>query len=57
MSSKQTGSRTGAIGRAEAYFDSGEFEAELARRVAIKSESQKLPEKPSPSAIAIWTSR
>ena len=44
MSSKQTGSRTGAIGRSEAYFDSGEFEAELARRVAVKSESQKLPE-------------
>jgi acetylornithine deacetylase/succinyl-diaminopimelate desuccinylase-like protein len=44
VSSKQTGSRTGAIGRSEAYFDGGEFEAELARRVAIKSESQKLPE-------------
>jgi acetylornithine deacetylase/succinyl-diaminopimelate desuccinylase-like protein len=39
-----TGSRAGAIRRAEEYFDEGEFEAELARRVAIKSESQKLPE-------------
>jgi acetylornithine deacetylase/succinyl-diaminopimelate desuccinylase-like protein len=39
-----TGTRSGAIRRAEEYFDKGEFEAELARRVAIKSESQKLPE-------------
>src|SRR5688572_28023336 len=38
------GSRAGAVTRAERYFDSGEFEAELARRVAIKSESQKFPE-------------
>jgi acetylornithine deacetylase/succinyl-diaminopimelate desuccinylase-like protein len=44
VSAKGQGSRAGAIGRSEAYFDSGEFEAELARRVAIKSESQKLPE-------------
>jgi acetylornithine deacetylase/succinyl-diaminopimelate desuccinylase-like protein len=39
-----TGSRAGAVTRAEKYFDSGEFEAEIARRVAIKSESQKFPE-------------
>ena len=39
-----TGSRAGAVARAETYFDSGEFEAELARRVAIKTESQKFPE-------------
>jgi acetylornithine deacetylase/succinyl-diaminopimelate desuccinylase-like protein len=38
------GSRAGAVTRAETYFDSGEFESELARRVAIKSESQKFPE-------------
>ena len=39
-----TGSRAGAIRRAEEYFDKGAFEAELGRRVAIRSESQKLPE-------------
>ena len=40
---KSTGSRQGAIGRAEAYLDSGRFETELARRVAIRTESQALP--------------
>jgi acetylornithine deacetylase/succinyl-diaminopimelate desuccinylase-like protein len=38
-----TGGRDGAIARAEATFDGGEFEAELARLVAIRTESQKLP--------------
>ena len=33
-------SREAAIRRAEAYFDSGGFEADLARRVAIPTESQ-----------------
>ena len=33
-------SRTGAIERARKYIDSGEFEADLARRVAIPTESQ-----------------
>jgi acetylornithine deacetylase/succinyl-diaminopimelate desuccinylase-like protein len=38
--SSGTMSRQGAIARAERYFDSGAFKAELARRVAIASESQ-----------------
>jgi acetylornithine deacetylase/succinyl-diaminopimelate desuccinylase-like protein len=33
-------SRAAAIGRAEHYFDSGGFKADLARRVAIATESQ-----------------
>jgi len=36
-------SRTGAIARMRAYVDDGTFEAELARRVAVKTESQLLP--------------
>ena len=36
-------SRAGAIARARAYVDSGTFEAELGRRVAVKTESQLLP--------------
>ena len=43
------GSRSGAIGRVQDYIDKGEFEAELARRVAIRTESQKFPD---PAAIA-----
>jgi acetylornithine deacetylase/succinyl-diaminopimelate desuccinylase-like protein len=43
------GSRSGAIGRARDYIDSGEFEAELARRVAIRTESQRFPD---PAALA-----
>ena len=35
--------RAGAISRARAYVEDGTFEAELARRVAFKTESQKLP--------------
>lgn len=41
------GSRSHAIARALDYFDTGGFEADLARRVAIPTESQKpdsLPE-------------
>jgi acetylornithine deacetylase/succinyl-diaminopimelate desuccinylase-like protein len=43
------GNRNGAIGRARRYVEDGTFEAELGRRVAIKTESQKFPEA---SAIA-----
>lgn len=35
-----TGSRQGAIDRASAHFDSGEFRNDLSRRVAIATESQ-----------------
>jgi acetylornithine deacetylase/succinyl-diaminopimelate desuccinylase-like protein len=37
------GSRGGAIARARAYVEGGAFEADLARRVAYRTESQKLP--------------
>ncbi|MBS0241572.1 MAG: M20 family metallopeptidase, partial [Proteobacteria bacterium] len=43
------GTRAGAIARAEAYVDSGGFEADLARRVAVRTESQKFPD---PTAVA-----
>src|SRR5262245_64625399 len=43
------GSRSGAIQRVREYIDKGEFETELARRVAIRTESQKLPD---PAALA-----
>ncbi|KAB2911875.1 MAG: M20 family metallopeptidase [Hyphomicrobiaceae bacterium] len=43
-STKATGSRAGAIARARKYIEDGTFEADLARRVAYKTESQKLPE-------------
>ncbi len=36
-------SRAGAVARARAYVDNGTFEAELGRRVAVKTESQLLP--------------
>src|SRR5262245_780704 len=36
----QAMSREAAIARAEAYFDGGNFKADLARRVAIPTESQ-----------------
>ena len=36
--------RAGAMARARAYVESGAFEADLARRVAFKTESQKLPD-------------
>jgi acetylornithine deacetylase/succinyl-diaminopimelate desuccinylase-like protein len=35
--------RAGAIARAREYVESGTFEADLARRVAVRTESQKLP--------------
>ena len=35
-----TGNREDAIARSTQYLDTGEFEAELARRVAIRTESQ-----------------
>ena len=38
--------RSAAIARAEAYFDSGAFKADLARRVAIPTESQNPERKP-----------
>jgi hypothetical protein len=38
--SNNTMSSAGAIARTERYFDSGAFKADLARRVAIPSESQ-----------------
>lgn len=37
-------SRAGAVARARAYVEGGRFEADLARRVAFKTESQKLPD-------------
>src|SRR5262245_50908520 len=37
------GTRGGAIARARAYVEDGLFEADLARRVAIRTESQLLP--------------
>ena len=44
MSTRKTsGTRAGAVARARAYVEDGTFEAELARRVAFKTESQKLP--------------
>ena len=43
------GTRAGSIGRAERYVDGGGFEADLARRVAIRTESQLFPD---PGAIA-----
>jgi acetylornithine deacetylase/succinyl-diaminopimelate desuccinylase-like protein len=41
---EKSGTRAGAIGRIEAYVDDGRFEAELARRVAVRTESQKFPD-------------
>ena len=41
---KSQGSRSGAIERARTYVESGGFERDLARRVAHKTESQKLPQ-------------
>jgi acetylornithine deacetylase/succinyl-diaminopimelate desuccinylase-like protein len=37
--------RAQTIARAEAYVDDGRFEADLALRVAIRTESQKFPDK------------
>ncbi|HEX7076038.1 MAG TPA: M20 family metallopeptidase [Hyphomicrobiaceae bacterium] len=45
MSGKTSaGTRSGAIGRARSYLENGQFEADLARRVAYRTESQLLPE-------------
>jgi acetylornithine deacetylase/succinyl-diaminopimelate desuccinylase-like protein len=41
--SPKAGTRAGAIARARRYVESGTFETELARRVAFRTESQKLP--------------
>ena len=43
MTTSTKASRTGAMGRARAYLEDGTFEADIARRVAYKTESQKLP--------------
>ncbi len=43
------GTRAGAVRRAETYVDTSEFETDLARRVAIRTESQKFPD---PAALA-----
>ncbi|HEU0158233.1 MAG TPA: M20 family metallopeptidase [Hyphomicrobiaceae bacterium] len=40
----QRASRAGAMARARDYVEDGSFERELARRVACKTESQKLPD-------------
>jgi acetylornithine deacetylase/succinyl-diaminopimelate desuccinylase-like protein len=40
----QQQSRSGAVGRARAYIATGAFEADLARRVAVRTESQRFPE-------------
>ena len=42
-----TGTRDGAIGRAEKYFDDGGFLAELQRRVAIPTTSQEQDSMPA----------
>jgi acetylornithine deacetylase/succinyl-diaminopimelate desuccinylase-like protein len=39
-----TPTRLGAIARARAYLDSGAFEQDLAKRVAVRTESQRLPD-------------
>jgi acetylornithine deacetylase/succinyl-diaminopimelate desuccinylase-like protein len=38
-----TGTRAGAVARARIYLESGGFEADLARRVAFRTESQLIP--------------
>ena len=42
-----TGTRDGAIGRAERYFDEGGFLADLQRRVAIPTTSQEQDSMPA----------
>ncbi len=44
-----TASRSGAVERAGKYIDSGQFEADLAERVAVRTESQNFPD---PTAVA-----
>jgi acetylornithine deacetylase/succinyl-diaminopimelate desuccinylase-like protein len=43
LDSKIAGTRAGAIARARDYVEGGAFEADLDRRVAFRTESQKLP--------------
>lgn len=43
MTTSASPSRAGAVGRARMYVDGGDFERDLARRVAIRTESQALP--------------
>ncbi len=43
MSQTRSATRSGAIERARAYVENGQFEIDLARRVAFRTESQKLP--------------
>src|SRR5687767_1197666 len=47
--SASNGTRSGAVQRAQDYIDKGAFEAELAQRVAIRTESQRFPD---PAALA-----
>jgi acetylornithine deacetylase/succinyl-diaminopimelate desuccinylase-like protein len=49
MTDTSRATRAAAITAAEAYVDTGRFEADIARRVAIRTESQRFPE---PEAIA-----
>lgn len=49
MQARSEGNREAAVANALGYFDDGTFEAELARRVAIPTESQKFPD---PAALA-----
>ena len=44
MTQTTQGTRAGAIARMRDYTDGGAFEAKLARRVAFRTESQKLPD-------------
>jgi acetylornithine deacetylase/succinyl-diaminopimelate desuccinylase-like protein len=44
MTSTPSPSREGAVARGRDYIDNGDFERDLARRVAIRTESQILPE-------------
>jgi acetylornithine deacetylase/succinyl-diaminopimelate desuccinylase-like protein len=43
MTKTATPTREGAVARARSYVDGGDFEIDLARRVAIRTESQALP--------------
>ena len=44
MSEAEASTRAGAIARARQYVSGGDFERDLARRVAIRTESQMLPQ-------------
>ena len=49
MTASRAGNRAGAVQRAETYVDSGRFEADMAARVAVRTESQNFPD---PAALA-----